>query len=917
MNRRPHRLVVGAPAFQRSERDFDEPATGAPRAGRIMLMGVGSKLTLAFAALVAVTLLVVLLALVAGRNATNEINVTEEVRGPAWIAAEQAQASLLKMQLHVRGYLVLGDPLDIEQYHGARRDFEKSLASLQAMSNSWPEVNEAKWVAELSQTYERWAKLPQQLFELHDDPLKNRPALRIARVDLQALRVRILDEIDVMIGLQKTRESLSQSSGLMADLLAFQSSFDAMATNLMAFATSGELNFKLAYGPQLATNATIWNALSAKRARLSPEQRDRLDAIARYRAQVSELALQIVTVLNGERAYEDLYLYRSEFAPQAEATIGLLAKVTSNQQAQLKSELARARQGLLNARTQTLAGGLAAIALGIALAFLLRRNIVGPVLRLTDAAERVAAGDLSARAAVESKDEIGVLAESINTMTERLAKTIANLETVFADAQRAKDAAVVANRAKSTFLATMSHELRTPLNAILGFAQILQADTQLSERQSRGVTIIRQGGEQLLTLINDILDLARIEAGKIELHAQPVALSDFLRTITDIITVKAEEKGLLFRFEAAPGLAQAVRVDEKYLRQVLLNLLSNAVKFTERGTVSLRVLTLGAGEAGVRLRFEVEDSGIGIPTEHLESIFVPFEQAANVQRRFGGTGLGLSISRQLVRLMGGDIQVESHPGTGSRFWFDLELPIGMLAPPHETEPRPLVTGYDGARRKLLVVDDVAANRKLLVDYLAPLGFEIDEADDGESCLERAQVLRPDLIVMDSVMPVMDGLEATRRLRELPLLNSVPIITISASASAADAQKSLAVGANAFLPKPIELSDLLHEIGTLLHLRWVADASQSAATATATTTAAATKSEEPGALVAPPEHELEILYGLAQTGNMRSIRAQAEHLASLGAPYGPFAQRLQELANSYQSRAILELVKEFRERGKQA
>ena len=917
MNRRPNRLVGGTHAFKRSERDLDAPVMGAPSAGRIMPLGVGSKLTLAFAALVAITLLVVLLALVAGRNATDEINVTEEVRGPAWIAAEQAQASLLKMQLHVRGYLVLGDPLDVEQYHGARRGFEKSLASLQAMSNSWPDVNEAKWVAELTQTYERWAKLPQQLFELHDDPLKNRPALRMARVDLQALRVRILDEIDVMIGLQKTRGSSSQNSGLMSDLLAFQTSFDAMATNLMAFATSGELSFKLAYGPQLATNATIWNALSAKRARLSAEQRDRLDAIARYRAQVSELALQIVTVLNGERAFEDLYLYRTEFAPEAEATIGLLAKVTSRQQVELKSELARARQGLLNARTQTLAGGLAAIALGIALAFVLRRNIVGPVLRLTDAAERVATGDLSARAAVESKDEIGVLAESINTMTERLAQTIANLETVFADAQRAKDAAVVANRAKSTFLATMSHELRTPLNAILGFAQILQADPQLSERQARGVGIIRQGGEQLLTLINDILDLSRIEAGKIELHAKPVALSDFLRTITDIITVKAEEKGLLFRFEAAPDLAQAVRVDEKYLRQVLLNLLSNAVKFTERGMVSLRVQTLGAGDAGdpgVRLRFEVEDSGIGIPTEQLESIFVPFEQAANVQRRFGGTGLGLSISRQLVRLMGGDIHVESRAGAGSRFWFDLDLPIGTLEPQHETmKPRPLVTGYDGARRRLLVVDDIAANRKLLVDFLSPLGFEIDEADDGESCLERAQALRPDLIVMDSVMPVMDGLEATRRLRELPLLKSVPVITISASASATDAQKSLAVGANAFLPKPIELTDLLHEIGTLLHLTWVLPgASQSTATAMA-----ATKSEEPGALVAPPAHEMEILYGLAQTGNMRSIRAQAEHLASLGATYVPFAQRLQELANSYQSRAILELVKEFKDRGKQA
>jgi signal transduction histidine kinase/DNA-binding NarL/FixJ family response regulator len=905
---RPHsRLEAGARAFGRLTHEPDGPPSSAPGAGHILPLGVGSKLTLAFASLAAVTLMVVVLALLAGRNATEEINLTEEVRAPAWIAAEQAQASLLKMQLHVRGYLVLGDLMDIEQYHLARREFEKSLATLQAMSSRWPEVNEAKWVAELTQTYERWSMLPQQLFELHDDPLKNRPALRIARVDLQSLRVHILDEVDVMIGLQKTRDLSPQNRGLMSDLLAFQTSFDAMATNLMAYATSGELNFKLAYGPQLATNAAIWNALSGKRARLSTEQRARLEAIARYRAQVAELALQIVTILNGERAYEDLYLYRTEFAPQAEATIGLLAKVTSRQQAELKSELARARQGLLDARTQTLAGGLMAVALGIVLAFVMRRNIVGPVRRLTEAAERVAAGDLSARAVVESKDEIGVLAESINTMTQRLAQTIEHLETVFADAQRAKDAAVVANRAKSTFLATMSHELRTPLNAILGFAQILQADEELSDRQARGVAIIRQGGEQLLTLINDILDLSRIEAGKIELHAQPVALPEFLRTITDIISVKAEEKGLLFRFEAAPELAEVVRVDEKYLRQVLLNLLSNAVKFTERGQVKLQVHALGMSETGVRLRFEVIDSGIGIQPAQLEAIFEPFVQVADVQRRFGGTGLGLSISRQLVRLMGCDIQVESHAGEGSRFWFDLDLAIGTIEPQHETmQARPPVAGYDGTRRKLLVVDDVAANRKLLVDFLSPLGFEMDEADDGEACLVKAQALQPDLIVMDSVMPVMDGLEATRRLREMPALKGVPIITVSASASATDEQKSLEVGASAFLPKPIELNKLLHEIGTLLHLTWI-PVSQA-------TAAPPKQKEEPGALIAPPAHEMEILYGLAQTGNMRSIRAQADHLAALGASYGPFAQRLRELANSYQSRAILELVREFKDRG---
>ena len=829
MNRLFSRRKVGVDFSGSPVRGPDEPALSAPSGGRIMPLGVGSKLMLAFAALATVTLLVVLLALVAGGDATEDIKLTEQVRAPAWIASEQAQASLLKMQLHVRGYLVLSDPLDIEQYHVARREFEKSLALLQAMSSSRPEVNEAKWVAELTQTYKGWAKLPQQLFDLHDDPLKNRPALRIARIELQALRVRVLDEIDIMIGMQKTRESSPRNRGQMADLLVFQTSFDAMTTNLMAYATSGELNFKLAYGPQLATNATIWNALSAKRLLFSAEQRARLDAIARHRAQIAETALQIVSILNGVHAYEDLYLYRTEVAPQAEGMIGLLAKVTSRQQAQLKSELARARHSLTNARTQTLVGGVVAVVLGIAMAFVFRRNIVGPVQRLTDVARRVAAGDLSARAVVESKDEIGVLATSINAMTQRLAQTIAHLETVFADAERAKDAAVVADRAKSSFLATMSHELRTPLNGILGFAQILQRDKPLTERQARGLKIIDEAGRHLLTLINDILDLARIDAAKLELFPTEINLGAFLQVVSDIVRVKAEEKGLLFNYQPAPGLPAAVRVDEQRLRQVLLNLISNAVKFTDSGQVSLCVQPLAIdprserehndADSISRLRFEVRDSGIGMTEAQLARLFQPFGQVADVNRREGGTGLGLAISRQLIRLMGGDVQVRSQPGHGSVFSFELDLPAvhGQMAalPGHGTP-----IGYEGLRKKVLVVDDVAQNRAMLLDALGVLGFQVADAGNGAECLEVAGRIRPDLIVIDVMMPVMDGYEATRRVRLMPDLADVPIIATSASATQEVEARCRAAGANAFVPKPIEQGLLLLTMGRLMGVHWI-------------------------------------------------------------------------------------------------
>lgn len=238
----------------------------------------------------------------------------------------------------------------------------------------------------------------------------------------------------------------------------------------------------------------------------------------------------------------------------------------------------------------------------------------------------------------------------------------------------AKERADIANRAKSTFLTNMSHELRTPLNAILGYAQILSRNKQLSERQQASLNTIQKSGEHLLHLITDLLDLARIEAGKFDLEERTFSLPAFLQVIGDIIRIKAEQKNLVFRIELPPNLP-CVRADEKRLRQVLLNLLGNAVKFTDHGSISLRVRELARDEAEVTLQFEVQDIGIGMSIDQLGAIFKPFEQVGDAQRRHGGSGLGLSISQELVRLMGSDIHVHSEPGKGSRFWFDLTVPL--------------------------------------------------------------------------------------------------------------------------------------------------------------------------------------------------------------------------------------------------
>jgi len=463
-----------------------------------------------------------------------------------------------------------------------------------------------------------------------------------------------------------------------------------------------------------------------------------------------------------------------------------------------------------------------------------------------------------------------------------------------AEAEReARRAAEASNRAKSAFLANMSHELRTPLNGILGYAQILQRDKTLGEQQLSGVNVIRQSGEHLLALINDILDLAKIEAGKMELYSSDIQLARFVQTIVEIIGVRVAQKGLDFICDMAPDLPRGIRTDEKRLRQVLLNLLSNAVKFTDRGQVTLRVRFTPPS----RLRFEVRDTGVGISADQLKAIFQPFEQVGDMRRRLGGTGLGLSISRQYVRLMGGEIQVESSPGQGSTFWFELEVPV--VDAEIATTPNRIVTGYSGPRKMVLVVDDEVRNRMVAAHILRPLGFEVVEAENGREGLEMAQRLRPHLILMDIAMPEMDGLEAVHRLRQQAAFKDVPVIAASASVSAADSKKSLEAGMSAFLSKPLDVDKLLEQMGRLLQLEWIYAAEEQPSA----------ELETIGPIVAPPAEEMEVLHHLARLGNMQRIVEQANHLVQLDERYRPFANQLRSLAKNYASKALLNLVEQ--------
>ena len=472
-------------------------------------------------------------------------------------------------------------------------------------------------------------------------------------------------------------------------------------------------------------------------------------------------------------------------------------------------------------------------------------------------------------------------------------------------AEREKEAANAANTAKSQFLSSMSHELRTPLNGILGYADILRQAGGLTDLQSDGLRIIKESGEHLLMLINDILDLAKIEAGKLEVLPAEFLLDPFLRGIGGIIRMRAEQKNILFAYEALTPLPPAIRADEKRLRQILLNLLGNAVKFTDEGYVTLHVSVdqerdLPDGAKTARLLFEVTDTGVGIAPEQLERIFAPFEQVGDTRRRAEGTGLGLSISRKLVETMGGTLRVSSAPGQGSAFSFDITAPILQTVTEAPRESDRKIIGYAGETRRILIADDKPYNRQMLAQLLQPLGFDVQAVSNGLELVEKAREIRPDAIISDMLMPVKTGFEAVHELRQSPDFQATPMIAISASVFDQPAEQNMLAGCNAFLLKPVRSRALFDVLAAHLGLEWVYQTGEAETSATSAPESAAH-------ILLPPPEILEELRYLARRGNMQKLRMRSAELAQQDANCRPFYDTVQRFAQNYAEDELRDLL----------
>ncbi len=469
---------------------------------------------------------------------------------------------------------------------------------------------------------------------------------------------------------------------------------------------------------------------------------------------------------------------------------------------------------------------------------------------------------------------------------------------------RSRQEAETANLAKSIFLANMSHEIRTPMNAILGFSQLMQRDPTLTAKQRKQLDAINRSGEHLLELVNDILEMSKIEAGRITLNPGVFDLHALLRDLEIMFRARGDAKKLQITVERIGEVPRFVVTDEGKLRQVFVNLLGNAVKFTESGGIVMRVRATQIDQTDLRLQAEVEDTGPGIPEEEMGKLFQYFEQTQSGRMTGGGTGLGLAISREFVRLMGGDIRVQSQVRKGSIFSFDIQITTGEMASVQAKADlrrvhrlRPDQTTY-----RILIGDNEENNRAFLSEMLSAVGFETREATNGKDAIQQFEEWPPDLILLDYRMPVMDGLEAIRRIRTLEGGEKVRIVCVTASTTDQNRREILAAGADDFLGKPLREAVLFEKIRTLLGVEYeYYDESSPREGATGVNAAKAISSE---ALAALPQDLIHQMHEATINADFDLILKLIDRVETIDTHV---AQEMRNMADGFDYQGLLDLL----------
>jgi signal transduction histidine kinase/DNA-binding NarL/FixJ family response regulator len=490
-----------------------------------------------------------------------------------------------------------------------------------------------------------------------------------------------------------------------------------------------------------------------------------------------------------------------------------------------------------------------------------------------------------------------VAEEESRRQTDLLIREIEAHKRTDAKLQRAKEVAEAASHAKSRYVVGLSHELRTPLNAILGYAQILERDPEMPPRRIDGIRVVRRSAEHLSGLIDGLLDISKIEAGRFHLNRNEVRLPEFIEQLVDMFQLQAAAKGIAFHFVATSRLPTVVHTDENRLRQILINLLSNAIKFTDSGHVTLR-----AHYRSQVAEFEIEDTGIGIDAEDLERIFRPFERACSARaRNTSGTGLGLTITKLLTATMGGELTVTSAVNKGTTF--RVKLLLSEVARPR-TAPtvESAVRGYIGERQTILVVDDNEIQRELIRELLAPLGFAVFAAASGPECLAIAERHKPNLVLLDVLMPGMDGWEVARRLRHSAAERPV-IVMLSANTVDKDDTAEPPRIYDGYIMKPVELRQLLETIHALLNIEWTYEPD-------APPSPPRTRSEPPSTLT-PPARDIAELIHFAQIGYVRGIQNKLTEIEANAPVFRGFVAHMRQIANEFDMKRLMSALESCR------